>query len=160
DSTGHRSGVPHLAKAHSHGSASNPMATPSGRTRPALEVGSMFEPSRLERECLKPSVCPSRPGRASKSALRCPPGPACHCQEPSGRKEGSMNATPAALYARVSSEGHQEAKTIERQVADLRACIRGRGLQLAPELAFVDDGSSGATLVRPALERLRDVAAA
>ena len=28
------------------------MATPSGRTRPVLEVHSMFEPSRLEHECL------------------------------------------------------------------------------------------------------------
>lgn len=135
------------------------MATTSGRTRPALEGVSMFEPSRLEHACLKPSVCPSRPSRASKSALRCSPGPARHCQEPSGRKAGSMNATQAALSARVSSEGHQEAKTIESQVADLRACIRRRGFQLAPELAFVDDGYSGATLVRPALERLRDVAA-
>jgi hypothetical protein len=28
------------------------MASTSGRTRPALEVVSMFEPSRLEHECL------------------------------------------------------------------------------------------------------------
>jgi site-specific DNA recombinase len=71
-----------------------------------------------------------------------------------------MNATQAALDARVSSEVQQEAKTVESQVADLRVCIRRRGLQLAPELEFVDDGYSGATLVRPALERLRDVIAA
>src|SRR6516165_3893299 len=71
-----------------------------------------------------------------------------------------MSTTQAALYARVSSEVQQEARTIESQVADLRACIARRGLQLAPELEFVDDGYSGATLIRPALERLRDVAAA
>jgi site-specific DNA recombinase len=71
-----------------------------------------------------------------------------------------MNASQAALYGRVSSEGQQAARTIESQVADLRACIARRGLQIAPELEFVDDGYSGATLVRPALERLRDVAAA
>ena len=71
-----------------------------------------------------------------------------------------MNATQAALYARVSSEVQQEARTIESQVADLHACITKRGLQLVPELEFVDDGYSGASLVRPALERLRDVAAA
>lgn len=71
-----------------------------------------------------------------------------------------MSATQAATYARVSSDVQQEARTIENQLADLRACIARRGFQLAPELEFVDDGYSGATLVRPALERLRDVAAA
>jgi site-specific DNA recombinase len=71
-----------------------------------------------------------------------------------------MSTIQAALYARVSSEVQQEARTIESQVADLHACMARRGLQLAPELEFVDDGYSGATLVRPALERLRDVAAA
>ena len=71
-----------------------------------------------------------------------------------------MSSIQAALYARVSSEVQQEARTIESQVADLRASMARRGLQLAPELEFVDDGYSGATLVRPALERLRDVAAA
>lgn len=35
----------------------------------------------------------------------------------------------------------------------------GDGLPIAPALEFVDDGSSGATLVRPALERLQDLAA-
>ena len=71
-----------------------------------------------------------------------------------------MSATQAAIYARVSSDVQQEARTIESQVADLRACLARRGLQLVPELEFVDDGYSGATLVRPALERLRDVVAA
>jgi site-specific DNA recombinase len=71
-----------------------------------------------------------------------------------------MNAIQAALYARVSSDVQQEARTIESQLADLHACIARRGLQIAPELEFVDDGYSGATLVRPALERLRDVVAA
>lgn len=71
-----------------------------------------------------------------------------------------MSAVQVATYARVSSDVQQEARTIESQLADLRACIARRGLQLAPELEFVDDGYSGATLVRPALERLRDVAAA
>ena len=71
-----------------------------------------------------------------------------------------MSAIQAAIYARVSSDVQQEARTIESQVADLRACLVRRGLQLAPELEFVDDGYSGATLVRPALERLRDVVAA
>src|SRR5437660_4590653 len=71
-----------------------------------------------------------------------------------------MNDVQVALYARVSSEQQSEAKTVESQVADLRAKIAAKGETLAAEQAFVDDGYSGATLIRPALERLRDVVAA
>jgi hypothetical protein len=71
-----------------------------------------------------------------------------------------MKPTQVALYARVSSEQQNEARTIESQVADLRARIATTGVALPPELEFVDNGYSGATLIRPALERLRDVAAA
>jgi site-specific DNA recombinase len=71
-----------------------------------------------------------------------------------------MKPTQVALYARVSSEQQHEARTIESQVADLRARIATLGVTLPSELEFVDNGYSGATLIRPALERLRDVAAA
>ncbi len=71
-----------------------------------------------------------------------------------------MNPIQAALYARVSSEQQHEARTIDSQIADLQARIVGQGLALPSELEFVDNGYSGATLIRPALERLRDVAAA
>jgi site-specific DNA recombinase len=64
-----------------------------------------------------------------------------------------------ALSARVSSEQQAEAKTIESQLADLRERIAADGFALPTVLEFVDDGSSGSTLVRPALERLGDVAA-
>lgn len=37
--------------------------------------------------------------------------------------------------------------------------IGGDGLTIESEQQFLDDGYSGATLVRPALERLRDIAA-
>ena len=40
------------------------------------------------------------------------------------------------------------------------ARLAREGLRVAPEHRFVDEGYSGATLVRPALERLRDAAAA
>ena len=71
-----------------------------------------------------------------------------------------MKPTQVALYARVSSDQQSEAKTIASQIADLRARIAATGATLTAELEFIDNGYSGATLIRPALERLRDVAAA
>ena len=71
-----------------------------------------------------------------------------------------MNTVQVALYARVSSEQQSEAKTIESQLADLRGQIAARSLTLVSEQEFIDDGYSGSTLIRPALERLRDVVAA
>jgi len=71
-----------------------------------------------------------------------------------------MNELQIALYARVSSEQQAEAQTIESQLAEVRARISADGFGLMGVLEFVDDGYSGAMLARPALERLRDVAAA
>src|SRR6266571_5905017 len=106
----------------------------------------------------------------SSGCLRLPhpdgaPKPECgpsHCQTrmACSRKERPMKLTQVALYARVSSEQQNEARTIESQMADLRARIAATGVDLPAELEFVDNGYSGATLIRPALERLRDVAAA
>ena len=70
-----------------------------------------------------------------------------------------MKDVQVALYARVTSPQQAEAKTIESQLAEIRARIEARGFDLTNVLGFVDDGYSGSTLVRPALERLRDVAA-
>ncbi|MEN6494137.1 MAG: recombinase family protein, partial [Thermoguttaceae bacterium] len=64
-----------------------------------------------------------------------------------------------ALYARVSSEQQAEAATIDSQVAALAQRIAEDGLALSAEMQFLDEGYSGATLIRPALERLRDLAA-
>jgi len=64
----------------------------------------------------------------------------------------------AALYARVSSEHQAQEQTIASQVAALRDRIAADGLALEDDLCFLDDGVSGATLARPALERLRDTA--
>ena len=64
----------------------------------------------------------------------------------------------AALYARVSSDKQAEAGTIESQVAALQEQMLKDGVGVDPELCFIDDGYSGSTLVRPALERLRDAA--
>jgi len=71
-----------------------------------------------------------------------------------------MNPTQVALYARVSSEQQAEAQTIASQVAALRERIAADGLIVSEAMQFLDEGYSGATLLRPALERLRDVIAA
>jgi len=64
----------------------------------------------------------------------------------------------AALYARVSSEQQAQQGTIDSQLVDLRQRIATDGLTVEEELCFIDDGYVGSTLVRPALDRLRDVA--
>ena len=64
----------------------------------------------------------------------------------------------AALYARVSSQQQAKQDTIASQVAALRERVAADELLLLPEHCFVDEGHSGSTLVRPALERLRDLA--
>lgn len=71
-----------------------------------------------------------------------------------------VGAAQAAIYARVSSERQAEENTIENQMADLADRVGADGLDLTQELTFVDEGYSGSTLVRPALERLRDLVAA
>src|SRR4051794_8075828 len=65
-----------------------------------------------------------------------------------------------ALYARVSSEPHSSGQTIASQLEALQARVSSDGQRLPADQCFVDDGYSGATLLRPALERLRDLAAA
>jgi site-specific DNA recombinase len=72
-------------------------------------------------------------------------------QEPTGKV--------AAIYARVSSERQRQDETIQSQTVGLRELAAERGLLLSDELVFEDEGFSGATLQRPALERLRDRAA-
>src|SRR5919108_3833600 len=71
-----------------------------------------------------------------------------------------MTDGQVALYARVSSEHQAEANTIDSQVAEIRARIAADGIDLRSVLEFIDAGYSGSSLVRPALECLRDVAAA
>jgi site-specific DNA recombinase len=61
------------------------------------------------------------------------------------------------IYARVSSDLQAETGTIKSQIEALLDRIKSDGLQVPEELQFIDDGVSGATLIRPALERLRDV---
>lgn len=67
--------------------------------------------------------------------------------------------TSAAIYARVSSARQKKDETIASQTAALRAHAGQLGLEVPDEWVFEDEGHSGATLLRPALDRLRDLAA-
>jgi site-specific DNA recombinase len=65
----------------------------------------------------------------------------------------------AAIYARVSSARQKEQQTIDSQTAALRAQAEQLGVEVPAGWEFCDDGHSGATLVRPGLEKLRDLVA-
>jgi DNA invertase Pin-like site-specific DNA recombinase len=67
--------------------------------------------------------------------------------------------TAAALYARVSSARQAKDETIGSQLAALRDHAAASRLEVPEEWVFADEGHSGATLVRPGLEALRDLAA-
>ena len=66
----------------------------------------------------------------------------------------------AAIYTRVSSERQREAHTIASQTAALVEWATTLDLEVPRDWIFEDDGYSGATLERPGLERVRDLAAA
>jgi len=65
----------------------------------------------------------------------------------------------AAIYARVSSEQQREENTIASQTASLIEFAQSHDLEVPNEWVFEDEGYSGATLERPGLERVRDLAA-
>src|SRR5271157_1178682 len=95
------------------------------------------------RKCRRPTAYWCRSGR---------PGP----PRPAGK---DRQMTSAAVYARVSSKQQAKDQTIGSQVAALREHAAQNRLEVPQEWVFCDEGHSGATLVRPALERLRDLAA-
>ncbi len=66
---------------------------------------------------------------------------------------------PAAIYTRVSSDRQKENHTIGSQTAALVQYAQTHGYAVPPEWVFQDEGYSGASLVRPGLEALRDLAA-
>ncbi|HWO92639.1 MAG TPA: recombinase family protein, partial [Methylomirabilota bacterium] len=65
----------------------------------------------------------------------------------------------AAIYARVSSDKQKEENTIASQTAALTAFAAEQGCAVPTEWIFEDEGYSGASLIRPGLERVRDLAA-
>ena len=66
---------------------------------------------------------------------------------------------PAAIYARVSSDRQKENHTVASQTAALIEYAEMNGYAVPAEWVFQDEGYSGANLVRPGLEALRDLAA-
>src|SRR4029450_3506631 len=65
----------------------------------------------------------------------------------------------AAIYARVSSDKRREENPIASQTAALVTFAREQQFDVPQEWVFEDDGYSGASLIRPGLERVRDLAA-
>ena len=65
----------------------------------------------------------------------------------------------AALYARVSSDQQKHDNTIASQTAALLTFASSHDYHVPEDLIFQDEGYSGASLERPGLERVRDLAA-
>jgi site-specific DNA recombinase len=65
-----------------------------------------------------------------------------------------------AFYTRTSRGRSTHQSILESQLDDLRTRAQADGVELSPELIFIDDGYSGAELRRPALGQLREMAGA
>jgi site-specific DNA recombinase len=65
----------------------------------------------------------------------------------------------AAIYTRVSSDQQKDNKTIESQVEALISFASEKGFIVPKKYIFRDEGYSGAVLVRPGLEQVRDLSA-
>ena len=61
-----------------------------------------------------------------------------------------------ALYARVSTSNQEKRGTIESQISSLRKYAADNDYTVVEDYVCKDDGYSGALLVRPQLDRLRD----
>ena len=65
----------------------------------------------------------------------------------------------AAIYARVSSERQKEEQTIRSQTSALKEAAKEQDYLVPSQWIFEDEGYSGAVLIRPGLDRIRDLAA-
>jgi site-specific DNA recombinase len=64
-----------------------------------------------------------------------------------------------AIYVRVSTQRQAQAQTSAQQLERLRAQLQAENYELLAQDIFDDEGYSGASLKRPALDRLRDAVA-
>lgn len=63
----------------------------------------------------------------------------------------------SALYARVSSDKQKEEHTIDSQLTAIMDHANKEGYRIPKEWKFTDEGYSGSNLIRPSLEKLRDL---
>jgi len=98
------------------------------------------------------------PDPSSKSARGSADSSQCAARAATG-PTGREGVKTVALYARVSSEKQAKQATVASQIVMLQERVQADGHVMLPSDVYVDEGYSGATLVRPALERLRDRAA-
>ena len=78
---------------------------------------------------------------------------------PASTASGQASLKRAALYARVSTEKQEREDTVASQVELLYKSAAEVGYDITPTSVFIDEGVSGSRLDRPALDRLRDLAA-
>jgi len=71
-----------------------------------------------------------------------------------------MKMMQAALYARVSTRNQEQEATIESQIERILLHAEAQGEPISAEHRYIDQAVSGAILMRPGLDRLRDAAAA
>jgi site-specific DNA recombinase len=60
-----------------------------------------------------------------------------------------------AIYMRVSTAGQEKEETIQNQKMELLERVRADGYEVFPDCIYLDEGWSGAILIRPDLDRLR-----
>jgi site-specific DNA recombinase len=96
------------------------------------------------------SAAPTTSARGGNDRQGTRPGPAVFGGGPMKR---------AALYARVSTDKQEREETIESQLDALYQAVKAGAYEVPAGGVFVDEHASGARLDRPALDRLRDLAA-
>src|SRR3954465_13309012 len=98
-----------------------------------------------------------------RSPVRPPPARHHHREGRATRSRPPRAIPPAppraAIYARVSPDRQAERHAIDSQPGELTARASRDGPPLPADGLVADNGPSGASLARPALERLRDLAA-
>ena len=101
------------------------------------------------------------PRNASGKRMGCWSASAPGLQEEDAMNMAILPPAPGtvAAYLRVSSRVQRDRETIASQREAVLAHAGGRGWTVPKERVFADDGFSGATLDRPALEALRDAVA-
>jgi len=64
--------------------------------------------------------------------------------------------TKVALYARVSTQLQEKEDTVRSQVDELKKYAKEHNFNYTEKDIYIDDGYSGGSLIRPALDKLRD----